>query len=291
MVTWSIVRVLLFCLRNNVGGITVNTVDPEKHLYFFWIPFIRVRYLVHSTPQPRFTFFTTFTCNHLLGKGKRIITVSRANRAAVCKAWDISEKKASFVNVIYNCVDRAGGGVHRSADGSATRDIITMGHLVGYKNPGTWLKTAITITRQFTDVRFIWLGNGELFEEYKKKAGPGEKILFPGLADDPYPYLDKAAIYYQPSLHETHGIAVLEAMSCHLPCVVSETGGLPESVTDGFNGFLVPPVDADSHVAALKKLILDPELCREFGSNGYQQYLERFTFDKFCAEMDRLYLQ
>jgi glycosyltransferase involved in cell wall biosynthesis len=225
-----------------------------------------------------------------LGNRKRIITVSNANKQAISKNWRISETRQKFVYVIYNCADEPPTQSRPSADDHTTKDIVTMGHLVSYKNPDGWLKTATTLTRQFANVRFIWLGSGDRLNELKIKTEGNKNILFPGFINDPIPYLQKATIYYQPSLQETHGIAVLEAMSCHLPCVVSEAGGLPESVADGVNGLVVPPDDVNKHVAALKKLITDPRLCNDYGWNGYKKYQQQFSFKPFKSAMDRVYL-
>ena len=145
------------------------------------------------------------------------------------------------------------------------------------------------MTERLKDVQFTWLGNGPLLEEMKREA-EGFNIYFTGIIEDPSPYLENAAVYYQPSLHETQGIAVIEAMSHHLPCVVSQTGGLPESIENNVNGILVPPEDAEQHIAALERLIADPSLALKYGINGYEKYKAMFSFEKFKSEMDNIYL-
>jgi len=286
----SLVRILLFCICNRARGLTISTTEPEKYLYLFWIPFIKLRYIVHSTPQSRFTDLTSLTCNRRLSNRRHIITVSKANKSALCAAWRIKGLKAGFVCVIYNCVteDRIG---NKNAHGSASpvRNILTMGHVISYKNPQVWVKVAKTMTERLKDLQFTWLGNGPLLEEMRKEA-EGFNIYFTGMIEDPSPYLESAAVYYQPSLHETHGIAVIEAMSHHLPCVVSQTGGLPESVENNFNGLLVPPEDVDQHIAAIERLITDQALATEYGMNGYEKYKTLFSFEKFKSEMDKIYL-
>jgi glycosyltransferase involved in cell wall biosynthesis len=253
------------------------------------MPFIKVRYIVHSTPQPRFTYFTSYTCDRRLSNRKRIITVSKANKRAICEAWQIQDAKARFVTVIYNCVAeiRAGNENYHSST-SPVKHIITMGHVVSYKNPQVWMKVAKTMTGRLKDVQFTWFGNGPLLEEMRKEA-KGFNIYFTGTIEDPVPYLQNAAVYYQPSLHETHGIAVIEAMSHHLPCVVSQTGGLPESVENNVNGILVPPEDANQHITAIEKLLTDPALALEYGTKGYEKYKVLFSFEKFKSEMDKIY--
>lgn len=291
IITGSIIRLLIFCLCNNVRGITINTTEPEKYLYFFWIPFIRVRYIVHSTPSPRFTWFTSFTCNNFLSKRKAIITVSKANKAMLCENWKINPKKYAYISVIYNCVteNKTMPENYRAVEKDRI-NILTMGHIISYKNPQMWMETAKKITDRFSNVHFIWLGDGPMLDQVKKASSNNERISFPGVIDVPDPWLETAMIYYQPSLYETHGIAVLEAMSYQLPCVVSDIGGLPESVENNVNGILVSPNDLDQHLAAIEKLIVDPALRQAYGQNGYKKCKEHFSFAKFKSEMDKIYL-
>lgn len=291
ILTQSMIRLFIFCLQKGIRGITVNSVEPEKYLYFFFLPFIRIQYIVHSTPEPRFTWFTSFTCNKLMGRRNRVISVSDANKAALCEAWRVAEKKRSLIAVIHNCVAEVQEvSEYKYFTSEGSKNIVTMGHLISYKNPYVWLKVAKKITEQFANAHFIWLGNGPLFDDLKKEAANNQRISFPGVVDNPRSYLENATIYYQPSLQETHGIAVLEAMSLYLPCVVSNTGGLPESVQDGLNGILVPPDNIDLQVEALTRLLVDPELCKEYGTNGYKRCRERFSFENFKDGMDMVCL-
>jgi glycosyltransferase involved in cell wall biosynthesis len=287
----SVGIILLLCLKNNFAAVTVNVVEPEKHLYLFWLPLIMVNYIVHTTPQNKFTYFTSHTCNTRLGKRKKIITVSNSNKELLCTNWDIAKKKWPCVKVIHNCIVENGAvPPDKVALSSDIQSIVTLGHVVAYKNPHLWLEVAKSITALYNDVHFIWLGNGPLFEALKKETLDEARITFAGVVNNPEVYLAAAAIYYQPSLHETHGIAVLEAMYHHLPCVVSDTGGLPESIHDKYNGLLVSPLNKSEHVNALVKLIDDPGLRTEYGQNGFIKYRGFFSYEKFKSAMDKVYL-
>ena len=54
----------------------------------------------------------------------------------------------------------------------------------------------------------------------------------------------------QPSHFEALGLASIEALACGLPVVASRVGGLPDFVTDGENGYLVPVKDAGALASA-----------------------------------------
>ncbi|MDR4517729.1 MAG: glycosyltransferase [Nitrosomonas sp.] len=61
---------------------------------------------------------------------------------------------------------------------------------------------------------------------------------------------------------------LLEAMAMRLPVVSTHISGVPEVITEGVNGFLIRPKDAGELANALKKLLLNPSLCQQFGAAG-----------------------
>ncbi len=88
--------------------------------------------------------------------------------------------------------------------------------------------------------------------------------------DDIY---DQADIFAMTSInHETSvegfGLVYLEASAHGLPVVAHAVGGVPEAVVDGVTGLLVPPVNLPALTAAFQKLVTDPGLRHELGTNG-----------------------
>ena len=63
-------------------------------------------------------------------------------------------------------------------------------------------------------------------------------------------------------------VAVMEAMAVGVPCVATRVTGVPELIEDGRDGLLVPPADSEALAAAIKRLILDSSLRRQFSENG-----------------------
>jgi glycosyltransferase involved in cell wall biosynthesis len=62
-----------------------------------------------------------------------------------------------------------------------------------------------------------------------------------------------------PSRTETLGLVLLEAMAAGCPVVAARSGGIPDIVTDGKNGYLFDPEDPDGAIVATQKLLADPE--------------------------------
>ena len=59
---------------------------------------------------------------------------------------------------------------------------------------------------------------------------------------------------------ETFGIVLAEGQACGLPVVATRVGGIPEVVSDGKSGFLVPPQDPVAMAGAINRLQADPQL-------------------------------
>ncbi|GAH62834.1 unnamed protein product [marine sediment metagenome] len=92
----------------------------------------------------------------------------------------------------------------------------------------------------------------------------------------------EADIFIAPSLYETYGMVICEAMSFGIPVVASNTGGIPEQVRDGVEGFLFPPDDPGSLSDALHRLIVDPELRMRMGERGRKRAAQLPSWDQVC---------
>ena len=70
-------------------------------------------------------------------------------------------------------------------------------------------------------------------------------------------HLQNAACFVLPSRHEPFGIVVLEAMAARTPVIATAVGGVPEFVTDGVNGRLVPGDNVNAMAQALQELLIN----------------------------------
>jgi glycogen(starch) synthase len=70
-------------------------------------------------------------------------------------------------------------------------------------------------------------------------------------------HLQNASCFVLPSRHEPFGIVVLEAMAARTPVIATAVGGVPEFVTDGVNGRLVPGDNVNAMAQVLQELIVN----------------------------------
>jgi glycosyltransferase involved in cell wall biosynthesis len=99
----------------------------------------------------------------------------------------------------------------------------------------------------------------------------------------------QADIFVLPSISESCGLALLEAMSCGLPVVVTKVGGMVEHVQDEINGIVVPPRDPHALAAAIRRLAHDPELRRRMGQANSVRISQHYTWDAVADAYMRQY--
>jgi glycosyltransferase involved in cell wall biosynthesis len=91
-------------------------------------------------------------------------------------------------------------------------------------------------------------------------------------------------IFVLPSLKETFGIVFLEAMHYGLPIVTTNVSAMPELITDGENGLLVPPADSQALAKALSKLVENPELREQLGERGRQRIKNAYYWEQTSSK-------
>src|SRR5207253_5681111 len=102
---------------------------------------------------------------------------------------------------------------------------------------------------------------------------------FTGRRDDISALTADLDIAVLPSLREAQGISILEAMARRKPVVASAVGGIPEVLTDGLDGLLVPPRDSRALAEAIGRMARSPSLRERIGEAGYQTVVERFSIE------------
>lgn len=108
-------------------------------------------------------------------------------------------------------------------------------------------------------------------------------------ADQVAELLGRADVLALPSENEGQPMVVLEAMSRGLAVLATEVGGIPELVTDGVEGLLVPPHDAGALADALAELLGNEARRRALGEAGAARARAEFAADAVAARIEGLY--
>jgi len=244
--------------------IVVSTAEPGRMSVALYCPF-PVLYILHSVPEQNFRLLPKLYLRVGAMLHSRVMTVSHAAADAIAETMGIPRTR---IRVVHNSVP-AGG--EQGVENKGKPVVLTAGHLVDYKNPWLWLDVARMVLAVYPEALFVWLGDGELLESVRSKVRElslEERILLPGYVENTSSWYQTASVYLQPSRRESHGIAVLEAMVHGLPCVVADSGGMPESVLDGETGHVCPLSDPACFADRIKTLLYNPMLRIKMGSAG-----------------------
>ena len=96
-------------------------------------------------------------------------------------------------------------------------------------------------------------------------------------------------LFVLPSLWEGFGIALVEAMALGVPVLACRAGGVPEIVTDGQTGLLVPPGDVDALAAGLWRLLSDDALRGSLAAKAAPDAAARFEAKSMAEQYQKLY--
>lgn len=100
--------------------------------------------------------------------------------------------------------------------------------------------------------------------------------------------LEATALLALPSRVDTFGIVLLEAWQHAKPVIGALAGGIPEVITHGRNGLLVPFGNVEALMEAIRKLLGDPNLAQVLGEAGRAE-LQTYTWDSTYAALRRIY--
>lgn len=170
-----------------------------------------------------------------------------------------------------------------------------VGRLWRQKNPHCLVEAASRILRDArVDVRFFLIGDGELRESLEQRIaelGLGDRARILGWREDMPDLLPALDIFVLPSRWEGLSLAILEALACGLPVVVSDIPGNRDLVDIDRDGLVFPDDDAAALATALTRLINDAELRHAFGQAGREKVLRYYRLEQRIERIRDFYLQ
>jgi len=140
-----------------------------------------------------------------------------------------------------------------------------------------------------------WLigGNGKEFEKVKQEleaTGLDHKVKLKGwvLNKDKIELLENADIFVLPSYREGLPNALLEAMQYGLAVTASSVGAIPDVIDSGNNGILVPPKNAKALADAVKTLVDQPALRKEYGLKAMDKIKHHHSIEAAISKFNKI---
>lgn len=233
----------------------------------------------------------------LIYEAWRVIVCSQAMKDEVRHVFQAPEDK---VRVIPNGINI--GDMQVTFDQNLRRQfaaddeelLIFVGRLVFEKGVDVLLYALKHLSVVRPKVKLIIAGRGAYqpeLEDLARHLGIAHQVRFVGHVDaaqrDKLYAISNAAAF--PSRYEPFGIVALEAMAAGIPVVAGDVGGLKEIITDGEDGFLVPPSNAGALSSVLYTILDDRERARKMAAKAREKVEKIFTWDSVAEQTERVY--
>ncbi len=138
----------------------------------------------------------------------------------------------------------------------------TVANLRTQKGYPDLLSAAREVLARNPSVRFVAVGQGPLEAEITalhRALGLGERFRLLGYRPDALRVLAACDVFVLASLREGFPLAIMEAMALGVPTVATAVGGVPQAITEGVEGLVVPPARPDRLAAAILEVAGDAQ--------------------------------
>lgn len=165
--------------------------------------------------------------------------------------------------------------------------IISLGRLAPEKGFDLLITAFAKFHTDFPNWKLTIFGEGNerpSLESLIFDLGLNDTVTLPGSIKDPFSALKAADIFVQSSHREGFSVALLEAMACGLPCIVTDHTGNPrEVITSDENGIIIPLKNISALSTTLKNLLLSEHDRLRLG-NAAKQVRYTFTPEKIARQ-------
>lgn len=176
-----------------------------------------------------------------------VAVVSEGCRTFLARAFpDLKDKFITVPNLVDKReIEKKAGLYQPEVDtNSCFLKLVSVGRLSPEKNMLVCLQVCALLKKHGYRVKWYIIGGGTQEKELKDKIckyALQQEIVYTGSLQNPYPYINVADIYVHPSLVESQGLSILEAMALGKPVVVVRSLGPEEFIRNGENGLLTEP--------------------------------------------------
>jgi len=220
----------------------------------------------------------------------RVVAVSDEVKQRLLKAGVREEK----IRMVRNGIDlRPFDGATPSLRNGDSRLIVGLiGRLAWEKGVDIFLQAAVRVLAEFSDVRFVVVGegpDGEKLERLLDELGVRSSVSLLGRREDMPSVYASLDIMVSSSRQEGLPMAMLEGMASSLPLVASAVGEIPTVVQDGVTGLLVPAGDVERLAAGILDLLRDKPKRQRFGAAARKLIEDEYSARRMTADYLRVY--
>ncbi len=169
--------------------------------------------------------------------------------------------------------------------------LLFLGRWVSQKGIYELLEALKSLNQEGNNVVLILIGSCDNDEILKKINEEDLKnfVIPIGIVENTLEFFCASDIFVLPSYAEGLPIAMLEAMACGLPVVVSAVGGIPYVVENFKDGILVKPQDSKDLIDKINWCLANPEELKKIGENAKKKIREKYSLDRMTDEYIKIF--
>ncbi|MGA9069523.1 MAG: glycosyltransferase family 4 protein [Terracidiphilus sp.] len=227
----------------------------------------------------------------------RMIAVSAFIQRGLMEKFGVTKQQA---RVIHNGVDPAKIEKASAEEAALVRERFGVASEVVFslvaritKSKGHYdLIEALRLLPRTLNYKCLIAGEGKDKKKLQALAaryGLSEKVVFCGFQANVPALLKASDVILQPSHREPFGLSIVEGMFAGRAPLVSNSGGIPEIVTNGHDGIVFPARDAAALAKGITLLVEDAALRRRLGEEATRTAHRRFLLSKTIDETEACY--
>lgn len=225
-------------------------------------------------------------------KADKIVSVNKFNLT-----WEkLYGANPSKIEVVYNGIDHNKFvPLPKPKHLENIPTVVAAARIFDLKDIITMIKSCKVVKEKIANVQYLVYGDKDAVPEYTlqceeliKELGLENNFFLAGFHSKPEQLFAEGDISILTSISEGFPYTVLESMSCGIPVVATDVGGVTEALDENC-GFICKPKDYNEIGNKVIALLENEALRKQMGENARKRVIQNFTIDKFIAAYERIY--
>jgi len=246
--------------------------------------------------------FETRKDKHLLKRASKYIAISNYVKQNMLD----SGLEGNKITVVYNAAEvipvkqTALESIRHNYNISADDKVIGFfGRVVAWKGQKEFLISVSKLVKKLPNIKILIVGDSaddidtsyiESLKDLTNKPDLEGKIIFAGYQSNVHPFYEISDLVVHGSISpEPFGLVIVEAMTHKKPVIASNLGTPPEIITDGVEGFIVDPFNAQLLSEKMYEILTNTELAKSMGDAGYEKVISEFSPNKQADSIKDVY--
>jgi glycosyltransferase involved in cell wall biosynthesis len=200
------------------------------------------------------------------------------------------------INVVYNGIDHTVFVPSpKPVPLQNTPTVVAAARVFELKDIHTMIRSCAVVAQEIPNVKYLIYGDNNAVPEYTRSCNAlikelklEKNFIFAGYHSNPQELYCEGDISILTSISEGFPYTVIESMSCGIPVVATDVGGVTEALTDDC-GMICKPKDHEGIGQSVIKLLKDKELRQKMGVAARERVIANFTIDKFIHHYEATY--